>query len=96
MLDQFGSGLDSAQLLSHFHPSFIKLDRSFTADYNQVREQQEKIETIAKRASELGIQTIAEFVSDAASMSQLFTAGVHYVQGEFVGPVQPKMDFEFG
>lgn len=96
VLDQFGSGLDSAQLLSHFHPSFIKLDRSFTADYNQVREQQEKIETIAKRASELGIQTIAEFVSDAASMSQLFTAGVHYVQGEFVGPVQPKMDFEFG
>jgi hypothetical protein len=29
-------------------------------------------------------------------MSQLFTAGVHYVQGEFVGPVQPQMDFEFG
>ena len=96
VLEQFGSGLDSAQLLSHFHPAFIKLDRSFTADYNQVREQQEKIEAIASRASELGIHTVAEFVSDAPSMSQLFTAGVHYVQGDFVGPVQPQMDFEFG
>ena len=96
VLDQFGSGLDSAQLLSHFHPAFIKLDRSFTSDYNQVREQQEKIESITSRATELGINTVAEFVSDAPSMSQLFTAGVHYVQGEFVGPVQAQMDFDFG
>lgn len=96
VLDQFGSGLDSAQLLTHFHPAFIKLDRSFTAEFSQVREQLEKIESIASRATELGIDTIAEFVSDAASMSQLFTAGVHYVQGEFVGPVQAQMEFEFG
>ena len=96
VLDQFGSGLDSAQLLTHFHPAFIKLDRSFTSEFSQVREQLEKIESIASRATELGIDTIAEFVSDAASMSQLFTAGVHYVQGEFVGPVQARMDFEFG
>ncbi|KRG78124.1 membrane protein [Stenotrophomonas ginsengisoli] len=96
VMDQFGSGLDSAQLLSHFHPAFIKLDRSFTAEYSQVREQQEKIEAIASRATELGIHTVAEFVADAQSMSQLFTAGVHYVQGDFVGPVQAQMDFEFG
>lgn len=95
-LEQFGSGLDSAQLLSHFKPDFIKLDRSFTADFAQLREQQAKIEAITARASEDGITTIAEFVSDAPSMSQLFTAGVHFVQGEFVGPVQPRMDFEFG
>jgi len=96
VLDQFGSGLDSAQLLTHFSPAFIKLDRSFTADFNQVREQLEKIEAIASRANELGINTVAEFVSDAPSMSQLFTAGVHYVQGDFVGGVQPQMEFEFG
>ena len=95
-LDQFGCGLDSAQLLTHIRPSFIKLDRSFTADHQQIREQQAKIEEIASRASDMGIITVAEFVSDAPSMSQLFTAGVHYVQGEFVGPVQAAMDFDFG
>lgn len=95
-LEQFGSGLDSAQLLAHFKPAFIKLDRSFTADFSQVREQQGKIEAITTRAAEDNIVTIAEFVSDAPTMSQLFTAGVHFVQGEFVGPVQAQMDFDFG
>lgn len=95
-LDQFGSGLDSAQLLSHFKPAFIKLDRSFTADFSQVRDQQAKIEAITERANEDGIVTIAEFVADAPTMSQLFTAGVHFVQGEFVGPVQAQMNFDFG
>lgn len=28
-------------------------------------------------------------------MSLLFSAGVDYVQGEFVGPTGPRMDFEF-
>ena len=94
-LDQYGSGLDSAQLLNHIKPAFIKLDRSFTADYQQIRDQQAKIEEITSHASELGITIVAEFVSDAPSMSQLFTAGVHFVQGDFVGPVQAEMDFEF-
>ncbi len=94
-LEQFGSGLDSAQLLTHIKPAFLKLDRSFTADFNAIREQQAKIEEIAQRAAEMDIITVAEFVSDAPSMSQLFTAGVHYVQGDFVGPVQPGMDFDF-
>jgi EAL domain-containing protein (putative c-di-GMP-specific phosphodiesterase class I) len=31
-LEQFGVGLDSFQLLSHFDPAFIKLDRSFMED----------------------------------------------------------------
>lgn len=95
-LEQFGSGLDSFQLLAHFQPQFLKLDRSFTSDLAATRENSERISQITARAQEAGIRTIAEFVSDANSMTLLFSAGVDYVQGDFVGPALPVMNFEFG
>jgi EAL domain-containing protein (putative c-di-GMP-specific phosphodiesterase class I) len=94
-LEQFGSGLDSFQLLAHFQPQFLKLDRDFTRDVASTREHSEKISEITARAQSANIRTIAEFVADANSMSLLFSAGVDYVQGEFVGPAGPAMDFEF-
>jgi len=95
-LEQFGSGLDSFQLLAHFQPQFLKLDRDFTSDFARTRENADKISEITTRAQEANIRTIAEFVADANSMSLLFSAGVDYVQGEFVGPAGPVMNFEFG
>lgn len=94
-LEQFGSGLDSFQLLAHFNPSFLKLDRDFTCDLNRTKEHQEKIREITTRAQEANIRTVAEFVSDPTSMSLLFTAGVDYVQGEFVGQAGPELNFDF-
>jgi len=95
-LEQFGSGLDSFQLLAHFQPQFLKLDRDFTSDFARTRENADKISEITTRAQEANIRTIAEFVADANSMSLLFSAGVDYVQGEFVGPAAPAMNFDFG
>lgn len=95
-LEQFGSGLDSFQLLAHFKPQFLKLDRDFTSDFARTRENSEKIAEITTRAQEANIRTIAEFVADNGSMSLLFSAGVDYVQGEFVGPAAPAMNFDFG
>ncbi|CBA15616.1 EAL domain-containing protein [Xanthomonas albilineans] len=94
-LEQFGSGLDSFQLLAHFQPAFLKLDRDFTRDLTQTREQQDKIHEITARAQSAGIRTIAEFVSDATSMSLLFNAGIDYMQGEFVGLATGEMNFDF-
>ena len=94
-LEQFGSGLDSFQLLAHFQPGFLKLDGSFTADATQAREQLPKTQGITARAQAEGITTIAEFVSDAATMSLLFSSGVDYVQGDFVGGAGAEMNFEF-
>ena len=95
-LEQFGSGLDSFQLLAHFQPGFLKLDSSFTADPAQAKEQLDKTREITGKAQEASILTIAEFVTDASTMSLLFNAGVDYVEGEFIGPPTPQMDFEFG
>ncbi|MBJ7516173.1 MAG: EAL domain-containing protein, partial [Stenotrophomonas sp.] len=95
-LEQFGSGLDSFQLLAHFQPQFLKLDRGFTRDAASTRENFDKIKEITERAQAANIATVAEFVTDANSMTLLFSAGVDYVQGEFVGEATPRMDFDFG
>lgn len=91
-LERFGSGLDSFQLLSHFQPAFLKLDRAFTHDQAAVKEHEAKIVDIVTRAHDDQIQVIAEFVSDAASMSLLFNAGLDYVEGDFIAPTTPTLE----
>ena len=94
-INQFGSGLDSFQLLSHFKPALLKLDRSFTEELPKNADNQQRIRDITQKAGELGIKTIAEFVQDAASMTILFTAGIDYVQGDFLAPAMAVMNYEF-
>jgi EAL domain-containing protein (putative c-di-GMP-specific phosphodiesterase class I) len=94
-LEQFGAGLDSFQLLAHLKPNLIKIDRSFVEDLPKNAANQERIREIADKARELGIRTIAEFVSDAASMSILFSAGVDYVEGVFLAGAGPDMNYDF-
>ena len=94
-LEQFGSGLDSFQLLAHFKPSFLKIDSGLTAEIGRPGEAQDKVREITARARDEGIATLAEDVDDAQAMSQLFSAGVDYVAGGFVAPVGAAMNFDF-
>lgn len=95
VLEQFGVGLDSFQLLTHLQPDMLKIDRSFAEELPKNPTNQERVREIVAKARELDIQTIAEFVADATSMSFLFSAGVDYVQGEFLAGVGPEMNYEF-
>lgn len=94
-LEHFGAGLDSFQLLSHFKPTFLKIDRVFTEDLIRIPEHQQKIREIAERAQAVGILTIADHVADAATMSFLFTSMVDYVEGNFLAPPSPLMNYDF-
>ena len=94
-LEQFGAGLDSFQLLTHVQPQLLKIDRSFIEDLPKNPESQQRVRDIARRARDLDILTIAEFVQDAASMSILFSAGVDYVEGHFLATAGPDMNYDF-
>jgi multidomain signaling protein FimX len=83
-LEQFGSGLNSFQLLNHIDADYLKIDRSYMADLPQHPESQKKIAEICQQARELKRQTIAEWVEDATSTSLLFACGVDFVQGNFL------------
>lgn len=83
-LEQFGSGLNSFQLLNHVGADYLKVDRSYMTDLPQYPENQKKISAICQQARELKRQTIAEWVEDATSTSLLFACGVDFVQGNFL------------
>jgi len=83
-LEQFGSGVNSFQLLKHIDATYLKVDRSYMADLTKNKENQEFIRQFCQQAHAAGKLTIAEFVEDAASMSILFTCGVNFVQGNFL------------
>ena len=83
-LEQFGSGLNSFQLLNHVDADYLKIDRSYMAELPQHPESQKKITEICQQARELKRQTIAEWVEDATSTSLLFACGVDFVQGNFL------------
>ena len=83
-LEQFGSGLNSFQLLQHIDADYLKIDRTYMAQLPQQPDNQKKIAEICRQARELKKQTVAEWVEDAASTSLLFACGVDFVQGNFL------------
>ena len=87
-LEQFGSGLNSFQLLNHIDADYLKIDRSYMADLPKHPENQKKVAELFQQARELKRQTIAEWVEDATSTSLLFSCGVDFVQGNFLQPPQ--------
>ncbi|MEO7199896.1 MAG: GGDEF domain-containing response regulator [Dokdonella sp.] len=95
-LEQFGSGLNSFQLLKHVPAHYLKIDRNFMLDLSQNKENQERIKSICEQARALGKLTVAEFVEDAGSMSILFSCGVNFVQGNFLREPGIVMDYDFG
>jgi EAL domain-containing protein (putative c-di-GMP-specific phosphodiesterase class I) len=83
-LEQFGSGLNSFQLLNHIDADYLKIDRSYMAELPRHPENQRKVTEICQQARELKRLTIAEWVEDATSTSLLFACGVDFVQGNFL------------
>ncbi|GJM10310.1 MAG: GGDEF-domain containing protein [Lysobacteraceae bacterium] len=94
-LVQFGSGLNSFQLLKHLPADYLKIDRSYMADLPKSEENQQKIKEISDQAHALGKITIAEFVEDAASMSVLWQCGVNFVQGNFLQEPEKVLEYDF-
>ena len=92
-LEQFGSGLNSFQLLEHIDVDFLKIDRSYMAQLPAHPENQQAVAEICRQAREHHRQTIAEWVEDATSTSLLFACGVDFVQGNFLQEPQPLQDF---
>jgi diguanylate cyclase (GGDEF)-like protein/PAS domain S-box-containing protein len=95
-IEQFGSGLNSAQLLKHVDANYLKIDRSFMVELPKNKESQDRVREICDVAQRANKQTIAEFVEDATSMSILFSCGVNFVQGNFLQEPEKVMSYEFG
>lgn len=94
-LEQFGMGLNPFQLLSHLPVEYLAIDQSLIDDLGKNTENQAKVRDIIQRAMGEKRKTIAEGVQDAGTMTVLFTSGVDYVMGNFLGEPHREMNFDF-
>lgn len=80
-LDDFGSGMSSFAYLKNLPVDYLKIDGAFIKDIVKDAIAAEMVKTIARIASVMGIQTIAEFVENDAILLKLKALGVDYAQG---------------
>jgi EAL domain-containing protein (putative c-di-GMP-specific phosphodiesterase class I) len=84
-LDDFGSGFGSFQYLKHLPFDFLKIDGDFIRGLPVSRTDQLVVKALVDVVRGMGRRTIAEFVSDEATLRLLRDYGVDYAQGFEVG-----------
>ena len=88
-LDDFGTGLSSFAYLKLFPVDTLKIDGSFVRDVAINRVSQSVVAAISEVARVMGLETVAEFVQDEASLRLLRDLGVTWGQGYHLGEPRP-------
>ncbi len=93
-VDDFGTGYSNFDHISQLDVDFLKIDGGLIAQLNESDRAQTIIEAIIHFARELGIATIAEYVSSEELQERVVALGIDYSQGYLWGrpqaQVQPK------
>lgn len=83
------------RLVDVITPSWVKLAKDITVGLGTSSDKQALLKTVLNHVHPHGIKVIAGFVQDAATMTVLFTSGVEAIQGKFLAPPGPQMNFDF-
>jgi EAL domain-containing protein (putative c-di-GMP-specific phosphodiesterase class I) len=88
-LDDFGSGLSSFGYLKNLPVNAIKIDGMFVRDIIDDPFDAEMVKAINEIGHVMHLETIAEFVENAAILDKLRDIGVDFVQGYHLGKPLP-------
>ncbi len=88
-LDEFGSGLSSFGYLKTLPVDYVKIDGRFVRELVHDRVDEAMVESIQRLGHVLGVETIAEWVEDAATLDRLAAMNGDYVQGYHLGLPRP-------
>ena len=93
-LDDFGSGLSSYAYLKNLPVDFLKIDGVFVKDMLNDPLDLALVKSINEIGHVMGMQTIAEFVENEATLVKLREIGVDYAQGYYLAHPRPVDDRE--
>ena len=88
-LDDFGAGFGSFHHLKNFPFDYIKIDGGFIRELTSNPMNQLVVQAIVSIAQGLAKKTVAEFVGDRETSSQLRKLGVDCAQGYYIGEPRP-------
>ncbi len=90
-IDDFGSGYSNFEQLLKLDVDYIKIDGSLIRDINTNKNSEIMTKSIISIAKDMGIQTIAEFVSSQEILDKVRLLGVDYAQGYHIGKPTPQL-----
>lgn len=88
-IDDFGSGYSNFEQVLKLDIDYIKIDGSLIKNIDTNKENEIVTKTIITFAKELGVKTIAEFVSSEAIFEKVKILGIDYAQGYYIGKPAP-------
>ncbi len=91
-LDDFGAGLSSFAYLKNLPVDYLKIDGGFVKDMVNDPMARAIVDACSAIGKAMGIETIAEFVEDDATLQALESIGVDYAQGYGINKPTPLED----
>jgi EAL domain-containing protein (putative c-di-GMP-specific phosphodiesterase class I) len=95
ILDEFGTGLNPFQLVKHLPADYLRINPAFVSGLAQNDENRQSIRSINEQAADMGIKCIVPSVTDAGVLTQLWSVGAAFLQGDFLQPPSEEMNYDF-
>ncbi|MBA6328449.1 EAL domain-containing protein [Colwellia sp. MB02u-6] len=92
-LDDFGTGFSSLSYLHQFSLDYLKIDKSFVDDLNEVNSKVLILDAVVNLAKALKIKTTAEGIETAEQYKKLKDIGCDLGQGYYIA--KPLLDTDF-
>ena len=90
-IDDFGSGYSNYEYLAIVRPDYIKIDGSLIRRIPESKEVEKLVGYLVAFSKDLGIKTVAEFVSSEEILEKVKELGIDFGQGFYLGKPKSKI-----
>lgn len=94
-ISHFGCAINAFSLFDHITIDQIKIDGSFSTEVQENPDNTEALEALFAELQEHNKVITVPMVENANILSKLWKLGAHYIQGYYLQPPSPAMDYDF-